>query len=66
MLELKSPSSGLDYVSNKKYDFAILLGPDEFLNKNLTLKNLKTGDQNLLEINELINYLQNYAHDSLP
>lgn len=66
MLELKSPSSGLDYASNKNYSFAILVGPDEYLNQTLTLKNLKSGDQKLFQIDELVNYLQNHAHDTLP
>ncbi|NBO36115.1 hypothetical protein EBU91_01025, partial [bacterium] len=74
LLELKSPSSGLDYASNKNYDYAILVGPDEYLNSSVSIKDLKTGEQNLFNLPELLTYLTNKnlnnnyssAYESLP
>ena len=74
LLELKSPSSGLDYASNKNYDYAILVGPDEYLNSSVSIKDLKTGEQNLFNLPELLTYLTNQnlnnnyssAYESLP
>jgi len=67
ILEFKSASSGLDYSSKKEFSFAILLGPDEFLNQTISVKDLNTGEQELLNHQEIINYLNNKksAYDSL-
>jgi histidyl-tRNA synthetase len=68
ILEFKSASAGLDYASKKEFSFAILLGPDEFLNENVSIKDLNSGEQELLNQNEIINYLNNKktAYESLP
>jgi len=68
VLDFKSASSGLDYASKKDFSFAILLGPDEFLNQTISIKNLTTGEQELLNHLEVINYLnnKNSAYETLP
>lgn len=64
VLEPKSPSSGLDYISNKDYDFAILIGPEEYENKNLTLKDMSTGKQTSLSTHKLIEFLNQLPYEN--
>ena len=64
ILEPKSPSSGLDYISNKNYDFSILIGPDEIKNKKLTIKDMASGTQKELTTHQLIEFLNNLSNEN--
>jgi histidyl-tRNA synthetase len=44
----------LDYANKKKIPFVVFIGKDEMNTGKLTLKNMNTGEQELLEINRLI------------
>ena len=50
-------SKGLRYASEKKADYALILGDDEILNKKITIKELKTRKQTKINISNLFNYL---------
>ena len=63
ILEPKSMSAGLDAISNKDYDYAIILGSDEIKDKKLSIKNMNTGTQETLTLHELIAYLNNLPHE---
>lgn len=45
----------LEYADKKKIPFVIVIGPDEISSEVLTLKNMKTGDQEKKKLNEIIN-----------
>ena len=47
----------MNYANNKKVNYVILVGENEMQSAILTLKNMKTGEQLSLSINELINKL---------
>jgi len=64
ILEPKSPSSGLDYTSNKNYDFALIIGDDEINEKKITIKQMDTGSQKTLTLHELISFLKQLPHES--
>lgn len=64
LVEPKSPSGGLDYISNKNYDFAILIGPDELESKKVSLKDMISSSQKNLTIHELINFLNNLPNEN--
>ena len=38
--------------------FAILIGEDEVKNKSLTLKDMKSGDQDMMSIEEAVNRIK--------
>lgn len=63
LLEPKSPSSGLDYISNKNYDFALIVGEDEIQDKKITIKQMDTGTQKTLSLHELITFLKQLPHE---
>ncbi len=48
----------LKYADRKGIPFAIILGPKEIQNKQVTIKNLKTQDQQTLKVEELKDYLK--------
>ena len=50
-------SKGLKYASEKKADYALILGDDEISNKKITIKELKTRKQTKINISNLFNYL---------
>ncbi len=45
----------LDYANAKNINWVIILGDDEIKQNKLMLRNMKTGEQELLEINKVIN-----------
>ncbi len=45
------------YASDKNIPFVAVLGPDEIKTNQVTLKNLQTGDQQLVNFDELINQI---------
>jgi len=47
----------MNYANNKKVNYVILVGENEMQSAILTVKNMKTGEQLTLSINELINKL---------
>lgn len=63
ILEPKSMSAGLDLISNKDYDFAVILGSDEIKDKKISIKNMSTGTQETLTLHELVAYLNNLPHE---
>ena len=46
-------SKGLRYASEKKANFAIIIGQEEILNKEVTIKDLKKRAQKKIEIKDL-------------
>jgi histidyl-tRNA synthetase len=65
ILEPKNTSSGLDYISNKGYDFAIILGSDEIRDKKITIKNMETGKQETLTLHQLIEFIKQLPNEKL-
>lgn len=65
ILEPKSPSAGLDYISNKNYDFALIIGVDEINAKKITIKQMDTGSQKTLTLHELVSFLKQLPHENL-
>ena len=65
ILESKNTSAGLDYISNKGYDFAIILGSDEIRDKKITIKNMETGKQETLTLHQLIEFIQQLPNEKL-
>ncbi|HEY1074552.1 MAG TPA: histidine--tRNA ligase [Patescibacteria group bacterium] len=48
---------GLKFAGNKKIPYALLIGPDELLNKTVTLKNLETGEQETSSLETILEKL---------
>ena len=44
----------LNYANKRKIPFVVIVGANEIENKNYTLKNMQTGDQQLCDLKELI------------
>lgn len=63
LLEPKSPSAGLDYISNKNYDFALIIGDDEIVDKKITIKQMDTGSQKTLTLHELVLFLKQLPYE---
>jgi histidyl-tRNA synthetase len=49
----------LKYANKKGIPYVVIIGPDEIKKNKVTLKNMKTGKQEVLEINEVIKKLKN-------
>jgi len=64
ILEPKSPSAGLDYSSNKNYDFSLIIGEDEIKDKKITIKQMDTGSQKTLTLHELVTFLKQLPHEN--
>ncbi len=45
------------YASDKNIPYVAVIGPDEAKNNQVALKNMQTGNQELISQNEIINYL---------
>ena len=63
IIEPKSTSAGLDYISNKNYDYALILGSDEIKDKKITLKDMQLGKQQSLTLHQLIEYLNTLPNE---
>jgi histidyl-tRNA synthetase len=50
----------MEYANRKNIPFVVLAGESEIQSGKLTLKNMETGEQKLVSINELINLLINF------
>ena len=50
-------SKGLRYASEKKAEYALILGDDEILNEKITIKELKTRKQTKINISKLFEFL---------
>ena len=48
----------MSYADNKKIPFVILIGSDELGNNEVTLKNMATGEQSRLSVNQILNRLK--------
>jgi histidyl-tRNA synthetase len=48
----------LDYADRKNIPFVILIGSQEMESGELTLKNMKTGEQSTATVNEIINIVK--------
>ena len=44
----------LDYANRKQVPFVVLIGSNEMETGQLTLKNMKTGEQSAFSVNEII------------
>lgn len=53
----KGPSKNFEYVNRYKIPFAIVIGEDEIKSGKLTLKNMQTGTQELLTVQQIISKL---------
>jgi len=51
----------LDYADSKKIPFVILIGSDEMATGKLTFKNMTSGTQEKLTIEQIIEYLENQS-----
>ena len=51
-------SDQLKYADKKGIQYVIIAGPDEYKNKKVTVKNLKTGEQQISTINGLVKILK--------
>lgn len=49
----------LKYADKKGIPFVAIIGPDEVKNKIVTIKNMKSGEQKTLSIEEIVKLLQN-------
>jgi histidyl-tRNA synthetase len=65
ILEPKNTSAGLDYISNKGYDFAIIIGSDEIIDKKITIKNMETGKQETFTLHHLIEFINQLPNEKL-
>ncbi len=52
--DLAKPQKQLDYANKKKIAYAIIIGSDEMKSGMLTFKNMKTGDQQKLTMENLL------------
>ena len=44
----------LDYANKKKIPYVVVIGSDEMKSGNLTFKNMKTGEQQQLTLDEIL------------
>ncbi len=56
-----SIGKGLKFTSQKQIPFAIIIGPNEAAEKKVTLKNLESGDQQTISIEEAIILLSSWS-----
>ena len=47
----------LQFANNKKIPYVVIIGEDEKKVNKITLKNMNSGNQQLLEVKELLNIL---------
>lgn len=64
IIEPKSPSAGLDFISNKNYDYALIIGEDEITDKKITIKEMSTGSQKTLTLHELVTFLKQLPNEN--
>jgi histidyl-tRNA synthetase len=48
----------LKYANTKSAEYAIIIGPDELKRESITLRNMKTGEQELLKIKDITSRLK--------
>lgn len=56
--DLSKVKKQLDYANKKQIPFAVIIGPDEMAAGHVALKNLNTGTQENLDLNEVIDKLK--------
>jgi len=49
----------LAYANSAGFDYAVIIGKKEMQTSKLTLRNLRTGEQELLDVKQIINRVQN-------
>ncbi len=49
----------INHANNIKVPYLIIVGPKDLSENKVTVKNMKTGNQRQIEINNLINYIKN-------
>jgi histidyl-tRNA synthetase len=49
----------LAYANSAGFDYAVIIGKKEIQTSKLTLRNLRTGEQELLDVKQIINRVQN-------
>lgn len=52
----------MKYADRKNFYFAAIIGPEEFSQNMVTMKNLKTGEQQKILQSELFNFLSKFLH----
>lgn len=52
----------MKYADRKNFNFAAIIGPEEFSQNMVTMKNLKTGEQQKILQSELFNFLSKFLH----
>jgi histidyl-tRNA synthetase len=50
----------LTYANSASFDFAVIIGKSEMLTSKLTLRNLRTGEQESLRVQEIIDRVLSY------
>jgi histidyl-tRNA synthetase len=49
----------LAYANSAGFDYAVIIGKNEMQTSKLTLRNLRTGEQELLDVKQIINRVLN-------
>lgn len=57
---IDSPGKGLKFASQKQIPYAIILGTDELTNQTVTVKNMQSGEQKTIPLEEIIKQLDSY------
>jgi histidyl-tRNA synthetase len=60
----RSLSKGLEYANKVECDFVVIIGRAEYEQGKVLVKNMKTGEQIILNTNSLSEYLQTRVHTS--
>ncbi|MEE3034590.1 MAG: histidine--tRNA ligase [Bacteroidota bacterium] len=47
----------LDYANQREIPFVVMIGPDEYSKQQFIIKNMKTGDQSVFEMKDLIDQI---------
>jgi histidyl-tRNA synthetase len=54
----RSLSKQFEYADKKDISYVIIIGPQELKEESVTIRNMKTGEQELVKINKIINFLE--------
>jgi len=64
-LDDKNISKQLDYANKKKIPFVILIGEEEIKNNKLTLKNMKSGQQKMIDFKKAVKIIKDYKQTAI-
>jgi len=54
----KTVKSMLNYANKLKIPYVVFIGEDEKVNNNITIKDMQTGNQETIEVKEIVNYIK--------